>query len=298
MAKNRGCGQNGGHFYSNLTQPVKLDCNFVVDSTNGNGLGLRALKSNGYIEQIFMNSSASITGTVATSAAQITSIAQGTSSLLVGMPVQGTGIPAGTVITAILSSGAVAISQTPTGNHSSESITYQGVTGDGFPSPNPAAGYAWVQFKNNFFKYIGGFTGFVSPPVISGLTSVTAGSVYQIATLGSTTLAQWLAVGVPPGLTPSANMSFIAYKTGSIGGSGTVYAPSVSGITSVEVIGDPNQSIANASIAANAGAWVLVQFLGATNSSTTTLIPTAPANNSVVGMSFFFDISSVNIDGL
>lgn len=59
MSQPRGNGQNGGHFYSNITQPVKLDCNFIVDATNGNGLGIRSLKSNGYVRNVFMHTTAS-----------------------------------------------------------------------------------------------------------------------------------------------------------------------------------------------------------------------------------------------
>lgn len=35
-------------------QPVLIDCNFVVDSTNGNGLGIRSLKG-AYIQNVFMH---------------------------------------------------------------------------------------------------------------------------------------------------------------------------------------------------------------------------------------------------
>jgi hypothetical protein len=232
MAYSRGNGQNGGHFYSNITQPVKIDLSFVVDSTNGNGLGIRSLKSNGYIHNVFMHTSS-----------------------------------------------------TPGVNN-------------GQTNPNPAVGYALIQLKSNYNKYIGGFTGFVSPLTGSALTSTTSHSPYVITSLGTTTLAQWQAAGVPAGLTPSVGLSFLAIATGAIGGTGTVSASGVSGITSVEVIGDPNQSISNSSIAANGGAYLLVQFLAPTSSSVTTSIPTAPANNSVVGMSIFMDASSVTIDGL
>jgi hypothetical protein len=47
----------------------------------------------------------------------------------------------------------------------------------------------------------------------------------------------------------------------------------------------------------NVGGWIIVQFLAATSSSVTTLIPTAPAAGSVVGMSFFVDQSSILIAG-
>lgn len=38
--------------------PVLLDCNFVVDSTNGNGLGIRSLKGP-YVQAVYMHTSAS-----------------------------------------------------------------------------------------------------------------------------------------------------------------------------------------------------------------------------------------------
>lgn len=45
-----------GHF-----MPVLLDCNFVVDSTNGNGLGIRSLKGP-YIANVFMHTSSTPAG--------------------------------------------------------------------------------------------------------------------------------------------------------------------------------------------------------------------------------------------
>lgn len=229
-------GQNAGHYYSNITKPFAINCNFIVDAANGNGLGIRSLKSNGWIRNVFMYTSS-----------------------------------------------------TPG-------------TNDGALNPNPAAGFALIQFKQNFNYYLGGFSGMVSPTInatTSTTSGLTVGQAYVITVLGTTTLAEWQTIGLPQGLTPTVGQSFIAIATGT-GGShtGKVGTPSVSGISCVEVVGDPNQSIANASIAANGGAYVLVQLLGATNSSTTTLIPTAPASGSVVGMSFYFDGSSVSIDGL
>lgn len=48
---------NRGHFYAPHVKPVLIDCNFVVDSTNGNGLGIRNLKGQGVLN-VFMNTSA------------------------------------------------------------------------------------------------------------------------------------------------------------------------------------------------------------------------------------------------
>lgn len=50
-------GNNYGKFYSMLSKPVLVDCNFVVDSTNGNGLGIRSLKGQG-VKNVFMHTSA------------------------------------------------------------------------------------------------------------------------------------------------------------------------------------------------------------------------------------------------
>lgn len=225
-------GKNKGLYYSNLTQPVAINLNFVVDSTNGNGLGIRSLKSNGWVRNVFMHTSA-----------------------------------------------------TPGSNN-------------GALNPNPAAGFALIQLKQNFNIYLGGFSGFVSP-VVSPTTAVTSGltvgQAYIITTLGTTTLAEWQSIGLPAGLVPTVGQSFIATATGTGGAhTGKVGLPGVSGITQVEVVGDPNQEISNSSIAVNGGAYLLVQFLGATSSSVTTLIPTAPANGSVCGMSIYMDQSSAD----
>lgn len=47
-------GYNGGRFYDFLTQPVRVDCNFVVDATNG--LGITSLNGAG-VKNVFMHTS-------------------------------------------------------------------------------------------------------------------------------------------------------------------------------------------------------------------------------------------------
>lgn len=46
---------NGKALYSNIVQPVKLDLSFIVTPTNG--LGITSLKSNGYVNNVFMHTS-------------------------------------------------------------------------------------------------------------------------------------------------------------------------------------------------------------------------------------------------
>lgn len=48
---------NRGHLYSPHVRPVLVDCNFIVDKTNGNGLGIRSLKGQG-VKAVYMTSSA------------------------------------------------------------------------------------------------------------------------------------------------------------------------------------------------------------------------------------------------
>lgn len=426
-------GFNGGRFYSFLNRPVLVSCNFVIDSTNGNGLGIRSLKGSG-VQRVFMNSSASFHGTSHTSTL-IDSIAEGTSSLVVGMPVQGSGIVAGSVIATIIDGSSITLSIATTSSVSSGVITYQGVG-----SNNPAAGYAWVQLANNYNMYAGGFSGFVAPSTggtiaING-TALTRGSPYIIASVGhgtagavtiapvadvskslasswfrifdsygntyivwfsvdgvgsapvgvSGTLVQqsiitnetaanvgaklvitlaalaaaqpgnltapsgvfsftaagtttvtvtntlnvpfpggpmdgviptgftfavtkyktnaqnWLDVGVPAGVAPAVGVAFVASSTGdSVGGGSTGLAilPGVSGVATVEAIGNPSLSLspAPAGGSPNVGGWILVQFTGATDADTTTVIAKAPANGAVCGMNFYCEAGSILIDG-
>lgn len=47
--------------YTGSVMPVLINCNFVVDSANGNGLGIRNLKG-AYVSNVFMNTSAPLAG--------------------------------------------------------------------------------------------------------------------------------------------------------------------------------------------------------------------------------------------
>lgn len=232
MSQPRGFGLNGKSIYSNICKPCEVWCNFIVDHSNGNGLGVRSIKSNGYVNSVFMNTS-STPGSM-----------------------------------------------------------------NGQLNPNPAAGYALVTFANNFNYYLGGFSGQITPLAGSNLTATVSGGVYIITGLGTATLAQWLAAGLPPGYVPAVGQAFVAIASATIGGGATVKVPGEQIAPIVSVVGNPNLELNNANIAVNGGAEIILQFSGATSSSVTTLIPTAPADGTVVGLSFNFDGSSVSIDGL
>ena len=218
-------------FYGSLhKKPVQLDCNFVVDATNGNGLGIRSLKGPG-IAQVYMHTSAT--------------------------PAAG--------------------------------------------NPNPLSGYILVQFQDNFNRYFFGTAGAVSPVTgsnlsISGSGVLTVGAPYVITSVGTSSQANWAAVGLPLGIIPAVGEAFFASVTGSGVGSGTVKASGVSGISSIEVIGDPNQTIGanfnGASImGGSAGAYMILQCLNGSG------VVTAPAAGSVIGLSFFMGNSSILVQG-
>jgi hypothetical protein len=221
---------NRGHFYAPHVTPVLVDCNFVVDSTNGNGLGIRNLKGQG-IKNIFMNTSA-----------------------------------------------------TPGSNN-------------GYLNPNPAAGYILVQFADNFNRYYGGFSGFVSP--VSGTpilvtTGVTAGLAYTIVSVGTTTTAQWQSLGLPAGVTPAVGATFIAPATATTTGTGAIEVPlsTHAGVQTMTVIGDPNTTISPIPMGSTpyVGGWLTAACLNAN-------ALTAPADGSVIGMAFYMSQSSVVVLG-
>lgn len=139
---------------------------------------------------------------------------------------------------------------------------------DGYTNPNPAAGYALVQFKNNFNYYLNGFAQMRTPTATSTKidnSALTAGLAYVITIVGDASLATWQAIGVPPGVTPAVGVSFIALTVGAGANTSTsrVQVPTTSGVFGVEVVGDPGVSLSNSSIASNGGAWVMLQFMGA-----------------------------------
>lgn len=217
-------GQNAGHYYSNVTMPQEVDVQFTVTPTNG--LGITSLKSNGWVERVFMHTS--------------------------------------TTPTAV----------------------------NGLTNPNPASGIALVQLKQNFNSFLGASYSFQAPVTGGAVTTTVANTTYIISVLGTTTAAQWTAVGLQAGLTAAVGQAFTAIASQAIGGTGSVKAVGNSGVASLEVIGDPNQSIANSSIGTNSGAWVLLQFFDYAGSLV------APTATSVCNLRLLFDRSSVSIDGL
>jgi hypothetical protein len=183
-----------------------IDFNFIVDSANGNGLGIRSLKGSPLVSAVFMHTSAT--------------------------PLSG--------------------------------------------NPNPLAGGVLVQFSKAFQGYDTGFWGCGSP--LSGTpVNITSGltihQTYTIVSVGTSTVANWQAVGLPSNIVPAVGASFVATTASAGTGTGVVEVSSSSGIDSLELCGDPNQTCNPAS----GGGYLISQFL--LNGT-----KTQPADNTVVGM--------------
>ena len=236
MSVVRGFGLNGKSIYSNIVKPMEVNLQFTVAAADTGGLGITGLKSNGYVQNVFMHTS-----------------------------------------------------QTPGINN-------------GYTNPNPAAGQVMIQLKQNFNVFLKSEYNLIAPagtPVKIDNSAMTAGVVYTITTLGNATAAKWLAIGVPPGVTPAVGVSFVALSNGGTGNTLTSrVAPSgVSGNVSFEMIGNPNANITS-NIATNGGQFLFGQFLYPTLSTGAwidPMIPANPADGSIVCMKLYFDGSSVSI---
>lgn len=357
-------GNNGGRFYAYPFQPVWIDCNFIVDATNGSGLGIRSLKGGG-VQNVFMHTSASpgkgkngylnpnpapgyaliqlnnnyskylggFSGFVSPLAGS--NIAINSTALTIGNPyvIVSAGVgSAGTVTIAPVAdvSGSLASTYfTMPDGYGNQYVIWFSVSGVGSApkgvsgtliQQSISSGATAAQVGTALAITIGALLaaqpGNLSAPAgvfsytATGTTTVTVVSTANAplpggpqdgaiatgftfaVTKSKSNNQNWANVGLPPGVLPNIGASFIATATGdtTLGTStGLVQASTVSGITSIEVIGDANQSMGPVPVGGspNVGGWILVQMLGATSSSVTTLIPTAPAAGSTVGMSFF-----------
>lgn len=162
-----------------------------------------------------------------------------------------------------------------------------------FLNPNPSSGYALISIKNNAFNSFVGVRGTVSAPATStSTTATTANSPFVITALGTATLAQWQAVGLPAGMTPTVGQSFIATTSATIGGSATVGVPGVSNVGAISIVGDPTTMVGNRNIASNSGAQIMLLFQDFAGAAV------APTASSIVRLELVYDGSSVTIDGL
>lgn len=141
---------------------------------------------------------------------------------------------------------------------------------NGITNPNPPNGYAVIGLKNNFNHYLGMRWHIDYPATSTSTTSTTANVVYTITALGTATAAQWQAVGLPSWLTAAVGQTFVATATQAIGGSATVGVAGVPNISTISVVGNPDQTISSSNISQYGGAYLVLQFSALTASGTIT----------------------------
>lgn len=166
---------------------------------------------------------------------------------------------------------------------------------------NPASGTIVVQLSDNYNRsFISGVHAIASPNSGSDVkidnSAMTAGVAYTITTLGNATEQKWHDIGVPAGVTPAVGVSFIAASDGGSGNTLTsrvqATAATGSGIASIEVVGDPNKSIApDPSANQGFGGQIILQCRDYAGSIA------APADGSVISLAFYLSNSSIQVMG-
>lgn len=370
-------GNNGGRQYSFLNRPVLIDCNFIVDSTNGNGLGIRSLKGAG-VQNVFMHTSASagrgannylnpnpaagfaliqlqnnynrycggFSGQVSPLAGS--NLAINATALTIGQPYVVVSVGAGSAGTVTVQpvadvSGSLASTWfTMPDGYGNQYVIWFSVSGVGSAPIGVSGTLIQVQLVTNdsaatvgakLVVIINGLLAaqpgnLTAPAAVfsytsSGTTTVTivstsanplpggpmdgvipTGFTFAV-TKSKTNLQNWQNVGLPKGILPSVGAAFVATAVGDATGgtsSGLVKVPGVSAVLTAEVIGDPNQSLSPIAMGGspNVGGWIMVQFIAPTISTGAYVAPmvaTAPADGSVVGMSFMVEAGSMIIAG-
>lgn len=158
-------------------------------------------------------------------------------------------------------------------------------------NPNPEDGIIMIELQDNYNRLLGGFASAVSPLDGSTQTSTTAGDICVIVSLGTATLAQWQAAGLPVGVTPAVGVAFVATATGAIGGSAAVQGVGVSGAVGLETCGNTNLSLSRENSPVNGGGIIYLQALDASGAKV------APADGTVIAVSLYLSNSSVTVQG-
>lgn len=155
-----------------------------------------------------------------------------------------------------------------------------------------AAGQYQVQLQDNYYSFLDANFLFQSPVAGSAIAggSFVATTVYQIVTLGTTTQAQWVAAGVPSGITAAPGVVFKAAGIGA--GTGTVKALGAVGLD-IEIIGNQGLMLQNQPFQALQGGYITFQCIGPTSSSVTTAIAQDPPSGSSIYAEIWLNNSSI-----
>lgn len=165
-----------------------------------------------------------------------------------------------------------------------------------------AAGVYQINLVDSYNKYLGLMASIESPnsgsSILVASAGTTSGTTYIITIVGTTTAAGWQSLGLPIGIIPAVGVAFKATATTTATGTGAVQVQSVSGISCIEALGSPTTTInVSGSSGLLANPYLILQTLGATDATTTTLIPKDPVSGSSLKIVLYFsDASNVAKD--
>lgn len=154
-----------------------------------------------------------------------------------------------------------------------------------------------INLIDSYSKFLGMYWSCYSPntgsDVLVASTGTTSGSTYTITTVGTTTVAGWVSLGLGIGITPAVGVVFKATATITATGTGAVQLVATAGsnVHAIECMGNPTTTINVTGLNAAKPNFTVVCF-AATNSSTTTLIAADPASGSTIGLSVYLSDSS------
>ncbi len=164
-------------------------------------------------------------------------------------------------------------------------------------NPNPAAGEIVVKLQDNYNKYFAHYDSIIGPNG-AATTSSKANVLNIITVLGTATVAQWQAVGLPVGVTPAVGVVFVGSQAAVIGGSAqtAIALAAGAGIDHIETVGQPNLTLAPGTVNAVAGSLNgqggTLYFRCLKNA-----VLTAPTDLSVISLSIYLSNSSVSVAG-
>lgn len=110
-----------------------------------------------------------------------------------------------------------------------------------------AAGVYKVILSDPYHRFLGfnANTSSVVGSATTDLNDVTNGNMYVITVVGDATVAQWVASGVPAGITPAVGVAFVGITATVAGTTSKVGVCTEATVEGFEMLGDPNATINN-----------------------------------------------------
>lgn len=157
-------------------------------------------------------------------------------------------------------------------------------------NPNPVASVMQIRLQDNYSKLLGLSVSLQEATSGTPLTSVSLGVPYVITSLGTTSLAQWQAKGLPAGVVPAVGVCFVATAAGALGGTGEVQTCLDVQGPEISILGNANANLQNSNSSVNGGA--ILNLISRASGS-----PTALRNGTVVRVNMLLSNSSVQVNG-